>query len=338
MPKLYFALEDALAVLTAKGNDAQCDLQLIGHEVQCVAVDPLRPQLVYCGTFDSGLWRSDDAGKSWRPAGKGITHPKVQSVAISKLERADGHGVVYAGTEPSAIFRSEDAGETWQASPDLTTLPSAKHWSFPPHPHTHHVRWIELDPHVPGKIFAAIEAGALIHSTDSGATWHDRSPSGPRDTHQLLIHPAVPNHLYSAAGDGYFESDDGGDTWQQIEDGLEHRYVWSVAIDAVDPNTILLSSARSAMQSHYKPAESFLYRRTTGSPWQQITGGLPEAGGRHTALLAAHPTQRHTFYAAWEDGVFHSTDGGLNWTRFDISWPGNTRISEICEMAISEEA
>ena len=92
------------------------------------------------------------------------------------------------------------------------------------------------------------------------------------------------------------------------------------------------------MQSHYKPAESFLYRRTTGSPWQQIAGGLPEHSGRHTAVLAAHPTERHAFYAAGDRDVFHSADSGLNWTRFDISWPENIRISEICEMAISEDA
>ncbi len=338
MPTLYFATEDALAVLTIKGNGtaAKLDLQLTGHEVQCVAVDPLQPQVVYCGTFGAGLWRSTDAGRMWRPVGKGITHDQVQSVAISRLERVAGHGVVYAGTEPSAIFRSEDSGETWRERPGLTALPSASEWSFPPRPYTHHVRWIEPDPHVQGRIFAAIEAGALLRSPDSGATWQDRVASGPFDTHQLLIHPAAPDRLYSAAGDGYFESYDAGNTWQQFEDGLEHRYTWSVAIDATDPNLILLSSSPSPMHSHYKPAESYVYRRVTGSPWQQITSGLPDPHGRHTAVLAAHPSEHGRFYAAWGRDVFHSTDGGLNWERLDISWPENVSISEICEMAIAE--
>ena len=38
-----------------------------------------------------------------------------------------------------------------------------------------------------GRLFAAIEAGALIRSPDCGATWQDRTAHGPRDTHQLSI-------------------------------------------------------------------------------------------------------------------------------------------------------
>jgi photosystem II stability/assembly factor-like uncharacterized protein len=337
MIKLYFAIEDSLAVVTARGEDAWCDLPLTGHDVQCVAVDPLEARRVYCGTFGDGLWRSDDAGTHWRPTGQGIAHGKVLSVAVSPVERVGDHGVVYAGTEPSAIYRSEDAGETWRACPDLTVLPSAKEWSFPPRPETHHVRWLEPDPHQPGRLYAAIEAGALLQSPDSGATWQDRVPTGPRDTHQLLIHPAAPERLYSAAGDGYFESYDGGGTWQSFEDGLEHRYLWSVAIDAGDPNIILISSARSARQSHYQPAESYIYRRVTGSSWQRVTSGLPDAADRHTALLAAHPTERGTFYAAWERDVFYSTDTGLNWTQLNVPWPKKVAINETCELAIAEE-
>src|SRR5260221_601021 len=77
-------------------------------------------------------------------------------------------GVIYAGTEPSAIFRSEDVGETWRECRGLIELPSAHEWSFPPRPETHHVRWIEPDPHTQGRLFAAIEAGALIRSPDAG--------------------------------------------------------------------------------------------------------------------------------------------------------------------------
>jgi len=133
-------------------------------------------------------------------------HSKVQSVTVTRSERVNDRGVVYAGTEPSAIFRSEDGGETWYECGDLTALPSASEWSFPPRPQTHHVRWIEPDPHVPGRLFVAVEAGALIRSLDSGTTWQDRAADGPRDSHQLSIQLSAPARLYSAAGDGYFES------------------------------------------------------------------------------------------------------------------------------------
>jgi hypothetical protein len=134
MTNLYFAIDDALVVLTTEGEHARCDVHLTGSDIGCVTVDPLRPELIYCGTLGSGLWRSDNAGESWRLAGDGIRHPRVQSVTVSRSERVKGRGVVYAGTEPSAIFRSEDGGETWEECGCLTTLRSASEWSFPPRP------------------------------------------------------------------------------------------------------------------------------------------------------------------------------------------------------------
>src|SRR5438552_12814930 len=109
MIKLYCATADALVVLTADGGQPRCDLLLKRSNIACVTVDPLRPQFIYCGTFGSGIWRSDNAGESWHPAGEGIRHSKVQSVTVSRSERVKDRGIVYAGTEPSAIFRSEDA-------------------------------------------------------------------------------------------------------------------------------------------------------------------------------------------------------------------------------------
>ena len=336
MTKLYFAIEDGLVIVTTKQHDGQCKLDLMGHQVRCVAADALQPELIYCGTFDSGLWRSDDGGQSWRPAGPGIHYSSIHSVAVSRAERSEGRGVVYAGTEPSAIFRSENSGETWRACGDLSVLPSSSEWSFPPRPETHHVRWIEPDPHVPGRLFAAIEAGALIRSYDAGKTWLDRTPDGPRDTHQLWIHPSSPNRLYSAAGDGYFESHDGGAIWRHSEEGLRHRYVWSLAVDRGDPETIILSAASSARASHGEPAESHLYRREANSDWKELRNAPLSPTGRHTAILAAHPNESGWFYAVWENEVLCSTNGGANWEKVEINWPRAGVFNEQCALAVAE--
>ncbi len=207
-------------------------------------------------------------------------------MAVSATERVSGHGVVFAGTEPSALFRSEDAGATWRELSALRQLPSAPTWSFPPRPYTSHVRWITPDPLVPGRIFVAIEAGALVRSLDGGETWEDRKPDGPYDTHTLAMHRLAPDRLYSAAGDGFMrpgngflESRDGGETWQRPDDGLEHHYLWSVAVDPADPNTMVISAASGPRQAHDPAsAESAIYRRTGG--------GRMAAGARRTARAA----------------------------------------------------
>ncbi|MBW3599900.1 MAG: hypothetical protein KY475_21835 [Planctomycetes bacterium] len=56
--KLYLATDHALAVLTLDQDKCRCGLHLENRRPQCVAVDPLRPELLVCGTFGDGAWRS----------------------------------------------------------------------------------------------------------------------------------------------------------------------------------------------------------------------------------------------------------------------------------------
>ena len=202
-----------------------------GRSPQCVAVDRPRPTRVYCGTAHGGLFRSRDSGRSWEPVGPGLDHPMIAAVDVGHAEQADRFGIVYAGTEPSAVFRSDNGGDSWVDLAGLRALPSADTWSFPPRPHTHHVRWIEADVSVADRVFVAIEAGALVRTFDGGRTWRDRVRGGPYDTHTAITHPHAPGRIYSAAGDGYFESPDAGDSWSSPENGLQHRYLVGVAVD-----------------------------------------------------------------------------------------------------------
>ena len=329
MTQLWLATGDALGGISIDGDRCLGVLHLPGRRVRCVAVDPLQPQRVYCGTWGEGVFCSDDGGRQWRQVGEPLAGAKVLAIAVSRAERIGGHGVVYAGTEPSEVFRSEDAGETWRVSLNLHQLPSAAEWSYPPRPHTHHVRWIEADPHTNQRLWVAIEAGALVRSIDGAVHWQDRTSDGPRDAHQLATHLSAPARLYAAAGDGYFESRDGGDSWRRVEQGLQHRYVWSVAVDAGDADTIFVSAAAGPRQSHDPPqAESFLYRRTADGPWQVLHSGLPEPGGRRTAVLAAHPRETQTIFAAWENELYCTTNGGAHWQRLDVSWPAGFRVQE----------
>jgi photosystem II stability/assembly factor-like uncharacterized protein len=87
----------------------------------------------------------------------------------------------------------------------------------------------------PDYVFAAIEAGALVQSHDGGKTWIDRDEQGPYDTHTLVTHSKAPRLLYSAAGDGYFESFDYGESWTSPMEGLKHSYFYGLAVDSGSP-------------------------------------------------------------------------------------------------------
>lgn len=314
------------------------------REIPTVAADPLQPRRLYVGAYPAGLWRSDDGGETWREVGAGLGPRGVMSVAVSRRERAGAYGVVYAGTEPSALFRSADGGETWEALPDLTTLPSAGEWSYPPRPATHHVRWIDFDPVEAERLYVCIENGALLRSRDGGRHWQDRTPDGPRDTHTFATHPLAPGRLYSAAGDGfarpgygYAESPDRGESWTRIGEGLRHHYLWGMLVDPTDPDTVLISAATGPREAHQPGpgAEAHIYRKTGDNIWREITAGLPPARGTMAHRLAAYPTERGVFYAVCNQGLFRSDDAGLTFAPLPVPWPEAYRFRHIDGLTVT---
>jgi ligand-binding sensor domain-containing protein len=285
----------------------------LGDRPTCIAADAAGR--AWCGTQRGGVYRSDEGGVSWRSIG-GLEGRRIMSIAASPARR----DLVWVGTEPSEVLRSADAGETWVQTSALETLPSSSEWSFPPKPSTHHVRWIACHPLDADQLWVAIEAGALVSTLDGGRTWHDRVQGGPWDTHELAIHPDAPISLRIAAGDGYFESDDGGATWRSPEDGLDAGYLRSVAIDPIRPDVVILSAA-SGPRSAYVAGVSNgrVFRREGAGRWERVRRGWPEPPNTIAPLLTADAAAGE-LWAADERGVHRSNDGGVHW-RIVASYP-----------------
>ncbi|MFB6304476.1 MAG: WD40/YVTN/BNR-like repeat-containing protein [Haloferacaceae archaeon] len=293
---VHLAYPDALLTVALDGRTTR---RTAVDDAECVVAAGDR---VLVGTRD-GLYGVDAARAVARVGG--VDDP-VTALAVGP------DGTAWLGTEPSAVYRSPDGGETWTRREGLTDLPSADRWSFPPRPDTHHVRWIEVDPVDPSRLYVAVEAGALVRTPDGGETWLDRTPDGPRDTHGMATHPDAPDRAWSAAGDGFFETTDGGDSWTTRETGLSHTYCWSVAVDPGDPSRLLLSAARGPGAAHGRPAESHVYRRTGDGPWRRVDGLPTGSGVTRPVLAAAGPG---TAVAASNEGVFRTDDWGGAWTR-----------------------
>ena len=262
----------------------------------------------WCGMKD-GVRRSDDGGETWADAGLEGQH--VTALATDPTDP----DAAWAGTEPSALFHTDDAGRSWERARGLLDLSSSPEWSFPPRPETHHVRWIAPHPQASGWLWLAIEAGALVTTPDGGASWRDRVPGGPYDTHEIAIHPDRPVSLRISAGDGYYESDDGGATWRSPEAGLEAGYLRSVAIDPGDPETVVVSAASGAKSAYAAGlSDGRLYRRRGEADWERVTDGWPREAETIAPLLAAG-AEPGELWAADERGVHRSDDGGGSWER-----------------------
>lgn len=307
MPILVATDREVVVIDVERGASAAA--HGIGDRPTCLAADPLVHGRAWCGTHLGGVFRSDDGGSSWRLVG--LAGRLIMAVTASPAER----DVVWAGTEPSEVWRTADAGATWQQTSGLEALPSSSEWAFPPRPETHHVRWIACHPLEPGRLWVAVEAGALVSTIDRGRTWRDRVRGGPRDTHELAIHHKAPDTLRVSAGDGYFESDDAGITWRSPSAGLEVGYLRSVVIDPEQPQVVVVS-ASSGPHSAYVAGRSDgrLYRRVTPDGWERVRDGWPEPASTVAPLLCAGATAGE-LWAADERGVHRSDDGGKSWRR-----------------------
>jgi photosystem II stability/assembly factor-like uncharacterized protein len=324
MTTLLAGMQNSVLVLESTKTGWKTQENLKGTHPQAIAFDHKNPNRAYCGTFGEGLWKTDNSGQIWENIGKNqISNSNITSVSVSSLNKEHNRfSKVYVGTEPSEIYVSSDGGQSWEIMSELNKLKSSKSWSFPPRPWTHHVCWIEPDVNHSDYIFVAIEAGALVQSRDGGRTWIDHNKQGPYDTHTLITHKKASERLYSAAGDGYFESFDYGESWNSPTEGLEHYYLDGLAVDSTNPQNVIVSAASTALQGHYiENAESFVYRRSAdGEKWKVVPNGFPEPKGTIITILASDPFNSGEFYALNNRGIFRSTDSGVSWTVFDIPW------------------
>lgn len=333
---LYAAMHNGMLV----GADGEWSesTEFADATVEAVAAHPDRPQRAFVGTFAEGLHRTTDGGQEWNRVGTTAIDPRepaeqtarrgleegavsVMAVAINPADPDE----VWVGTEPSAVFRSRDAGKTWELVDDLSGMTSVSEWAFPPRPFTHHVRWLAVDPADPERIYVAIEAGALLVSPDGGAEWIERPPGSRRDNHALATHRDAPGRVYSAAGDGYAESNTWGEQWIHPQSGLDHRYVWSVAVDPGDPDRVFLSSAHGPRQAHNADrADAHVYR-SGGDPenreWSRLENtGLPTGRGVTRPVLAGGRSAG-TIYALSNAGLYRSEAAGDEWVEMPTPWP-----------------
>ena len=289
MQRLYAVGPGVVAIV----EDGRVELVLEERGARCLAVDPADPETLYVGTDGAGVFKSGDGGRSWDRL-TGIAQPRVTALVISPVD-----GAVYAGTEPSSLFVSRDGGKSWRELEGMKNLPSAPTWSFPPRPWTSHVRSIALSHEDPHMILAGIELGGIVRSSDGGETWQDQRPGAQPDCHALATHPSAPGIVYEAAGGGFAESQDFGDTWEGMDDGLGHRYTWSLAVDGSDPELIHLSAASGPGRAHGGgPSDAAIYRRRGSGPWKPVSdhlAGFPYA-------LAADPESPGSLYAGFGGG------------------------------------
>ena len=177
--------------------------RLIEGYVYTIAVDPRDADIAYAGTWEKGIFKTQDGGRSWRSIG-----PKGVAVNTFALDpRAPD--TVYAGLRDawgeSGVIKSTDGGATWHPT-GMRGL---------------HVTALALDPKHPETVFAGTELDGIFKTTDGGASWRSAGLKEKVATISgLALDPNDTNIAYATTwGKGVFKTEDGGRTWRRLDAG-----------------------------------------------------------------------------------------------------------------------
>ena len=295
-----------------------------------VFIHPGDPATVLAGTND-GIWRSTDAGASFRRTDFPDTKTEVWSFLVDSRDPKR----IFAGASPIAMYRSDDGGVSWRRLPDP---------GMPIHctgPFASRVMRLVQHPRRPEEIYAALEINGVMRSTDAGETWTDCSAGlielarlphlqskivsdttaeGMLDSHAVTINPADPDTVIAAMRMGLFRSADQGRTWQDMDVGRfsPTTYGRDVKASAAEPNT-LYSALSVAAASH----DGGLYRSADGGQsWTrfdkvQVHGTIMSIG--------LHPRDAAQVYigARYDGEVYGTDDAGRTWQAMPL--PGEVQ-------------
>jgi photosystem II stability/assembly factor-like uncharacterized protein len=202
-----------------------------------IHLDPRDPDTLYCSTYQrrrrvwtlinggpgSGLYKSTDAGKTWRELTKGLPEVDMGRIGLdlSPVNPDILYAIVEASQEKGGIYRSLDRGETWEKRSDYMAN-SPQYYCE-----------LVCSPVDPDHVYSL---DTFTHETlDGGGTW-SRIPRDDRhvDDHALWINPQNPKHMRIGGDGGLYETFDQGANWRFFPN-LPVTQFYRVAIDNAEP-------------------------------------------------------------------------------------------------------
>ncbi|HZR59236.1 MAG TPA: protein kinase [Terriglobales bacterium] len=325
-----------------------------GHNVYAMAYDDRAGQhriwastQNYWGTL---LRSSDDFGKSWTnpqqapirfPVDTGISLKNIWQITLGRSEEPN---VLYCGVEPAALFETRDAGETWSLVRGLFDHPHRPRWM--PGNGGLALHTIVLDPTDNQRIYVAISSGGVYRTEDGGLTWSaqnrgiramfmpDKYPEFGQCVHKIAMHPDRPERLFLQNHWGLYRSDNRGENWTDIANGVPSDFGFAVIMHPRNPDCVYIVPVESDEFRCACDGRLRVYRtRNAGASWEPLMRGLPQKRAYETVLrdaMTADSCDPIGIYFGTRSGqVFGSRDEGRTWQKIIEGLPSVVCVRSV---------
>jgi photosystem II stability/assembly factor-like uncharacterized protein len=238
------------------------------------------PDTVYAGVEDAALFKSTDAGqtwkelaglrehdtgKHWQPGAGGMC---LHTIIIDPRNQKR----MFVAISAAGAFRTDDGGETWR--PVNKGLRSAQ---------------------IPDQ---DAEVGHCVH--------------------RIAMHSSNPDVLYMQKHWDVMRSENGGDSWQEVSGNLPTDFGFPIDVHAHEPNTIFVVPIKSDSEHYPLEGKLRVYRsRTGGNEWEALTNGLPQENCYVNVLRDAMSVDSldscGVYFGTTGGQVYASADAGDSW-------------------------
>ena len=290
-----------------------------------IAVSESDPNVVYAGTGEyairgnvsvgDGMYRSSDAGKSWKHIGLENTR-QISRVRVSPknpdLVYVAALGHVWGQNDDRGIYRSKDGGKTWDkilshgpkaGASELIFDPTNSNILYAAFWEVYRKPW-DLESGGPGS--------GIYKSVDGGDNWTELTknpglPKGVIGNIGLTVSAANPDRVWAiieAEEGGVFRSDDAGKTWKKMNDQRKLRQrAWYYGRIFADPKDV---------DKVYATNVGFFRSDDGGKSWNTIS--VPH-GDNHDLWISRSDPER--MIEGNDGGATISMNGGKNWSSED---------------------
>ena len=332
-PRLEFALLAALAAAPEdKGPLGNLEFRAIGPvnmsgRVADVEGIPGNPRIVYLGSASGGVWKTEDAGLTFKPI---FDEQPVASIGDIGIAPSNPQ-VIYVGSGESNVRNSVSSGNGVYKTTD-----GGRSWTHVGLADTRHVSRVLVHPQDPdlvyvgalGHAFGPNAERGVFRSRDGGSSWQkvlylddrhgvadmDLSPVNPNLLFAALWHfDRKPwTHTSGSAEGGVWRSVDGGTTWKKLTKGLP-KLMGRIGVKVApsDPNVVYVIAESN---------EGTLFRSDDGGDsFRKVTDKVEIVSrGLYYTDMRVHPTNPEVVYAV-ASLLQKSIDGGKTWERISRS-------------------